>query len=170
MSYAPRKLLDLAAYLKSRGVPIAGIVGDSGHTYGYHLGRDRLPANDYSRTLPRDKAGLSNAAMAIDIGNHVDIRNLTNYLALAGAYGKAPDIREVIGPGFDGRAYRWAAENDFNREGPRARGDSHEWHIHISYYRDSEYRDKVALFKAYYAGADPAAPSVVPMFSDLDLY
>ncbi len=164
MSYAPKTLLDLDAYLRNHGVPTVGIVGDSGHTYGYHLGKDRLPSGDYSASLARDRAGLTNAASAIDIGNHTGLRALTNFLALAGASGAAKDVREVIGPGFDGRAYRWAAENDWDREGPRASGDSHEWHCHVSFYRDSEYRDKITLFEPYIEGDDDMEPSTnVPL-------
>ncbi len=154
MSYAPKTLLDLDAYLRGHGVPTVGIVGDAAHTYGYHLGKDRLRAGDYSASLARDKAGLTNAASAIDIGNHTGLKALTNFLALAGAAGQAKDVREVIGPGFDGRAYRWSADNDWNREGPRAPGDSHEWHCHVSFYRDSEYRDKTGLFRPYIEGDD----------------
>ncbi len=164
MSYAPKTLLDLDSYLRGHGVPTVGIVGDSGHTYGYHLGKDRLPSGDYSASLARDRAGLTNAASAIDIGNHTGLRALTNFLALAGASGAAKDVREVIGPGLDGRAYRWAAENDWDREGPRASGDSHEWHCHVSFYRDSEYRDKITLFEPYIEGDDDMEPSTnVPL-------
>jgi hypothetical protein len=48
-----------------------GIVGDTGHVatgVSYHLGKDQLRAGAYSATLPRDKAGLSNAASACDLG------------------------------------------------------------------------------------------------------
>jgi hypothetical protein len=51
-----------------------GIVGDSNHARGYHLGRDRIYAAsgvgdaDYSVRTARDQAGLSNAAAAMDVG------------------------------------------------------------------------------------------------------
>lgn len=162
MSYAPQKLLDLDRYLRSKRVPPVGIVGDEDHTYGYHLGDDRISdADDYSIQHSRDRAGLSNAASAFDIGNHGDLPDLTAWL-VDQCRKRAPgtgDIREVIGPGSDGRAYRWARENGWQPQ-RRAKGDSHEWHTHISYYRDSERNDKVALFRTYYEGDDVSAEDV----------
>ncbi len=48
-----------------------GIIGDTAHaTLGvsYHLGKSQLTATAYSRQLPRDAAGLTEAASAIDLG------------------------------------------------------------------------------------------------------
>jgi hypothetical protein len=157
MTYAPPSLLDLRAFL----TPITrlsaanlGIVGDTAHaTKGtsYHLGKDQLTDGAYSRVLPRDKAGLTNAASALDIGNHPGLRALS--LALVGlCRANAPgtsDIREVIySP--DGRTVlRWDRERGFS-SAPRAgeADDSHLWHTHISWYRDSEQHDKVGVFRA----------------------
>jgi hypothetical protein len=57
---------------------------------------------------------------------------------------------EIIGPGDDGRAYAWQQWTGWKRVGPRPKGDGHEWHIHLSYPRDTETADKVALFRRYY--------------------
>src|SRR5690606_2158341 len=32
------------------------------------------------------------------------------------------------------------------------KGNSHEWHLHVSYYRDSEHRDKTAPFRRFFDG------------------
>jgi hypothetical protein len=170
MSYAPQTLLEAREYLLDRtGLSgnAVGIVGDASHTYGYHLGKDRLKPGDYSATLARDKAGLSNAASALDVGNFAKLVALTAFLVAEAKAGRAPDIREVIGPKADGRAYRWDfADGEVTQ---RAKGDSHEWHVHISYYRDSEHRDKVSLFKRFFEGTSgdpaPSKPSV-PNSSD----
>ena len=74
MSYSPKTLQTLGAYWTGQGGVMLGIVGDVRHTAGYHLGRDRIysstgqGSDDYSVKLPRDKAGLSGAASAIDLG------------------------------------------------------------------------------------------------------
>lgn len=152
MSFAPETLLDLRDYLKGEtGLSDneLGIVGDSNHTYGYHLGEDRLPKDDYSARTKRDIAGLSDAASASDIGMFDRLVELTDYLVAEGRAGRASDIREIIGPAADGRAYRydslsgWAAQL-------RSPGDPHEWHTHVSWYRDSEFRDKTALFQRFF--------------------
>lgn len=164
MSYAPQALLDAREYLLDKtGLPDAGIgiVGDKSHTYGYHLGKDRLKAGDYSASLSRDKRGLSNAAAALDIGNFSKLVALTAFLVAEAKAGRAPDIREVIGPKGDGRAYRWDFHDDEIEK--RSDGDSHEWHVHISYYRDSQDRDKTALFKKFFErDGDSGSPSKPP--------
>lgn len=167
MSYAPQKLLDAREYLLDKtGLPDAGIgiVGDKGHTYGYHLGKDRIRSGDYSASLSRDKAGLSNGAAALDIGNFSKLVALTAFLVAEAKAGRAPDIREIIGPKSDGRAYRWDFHDDEIEK--RSDGDSHEWHIHISYYRDSERRDKTDLFRKFFEGkggtGSPSKPSTPP--------
>lgn len=75
MSTAPRTLLDLRDYWRAQGGAFLGIVGDARHTWGYHLGRNRIYTippgrgdRDPSIQHPRDRAGLSNAASAIDLG------------------------------------------------------------------------------------------------------
>lgn len=158
MSYAPQELLQLREYLHSRtGLPYGalGIVGDSGHTYGYHLGKDRLPANDYSTRMIRDKAGLTNAASAIDIGDFSQLRALTAWMVAEAKAGRRPDTREIIGPGAAGRAYRWAFENNWGAT-IRPSGDSHEFHVHESFFRDSENDDKIQYFRGFFEEDDVA--------------
>src|SRR5690554_6459684 len=154
MSYAPQTLLDARAYILARTKlkPVqVGIVGDSSHTYGYHLGKDRLPPNDYSARTARDRAGLSNAASALDIGDFGGLWRLTEFLVAEARAGRLPDVREIIGPLRDGRAYRWDHLDGWTAV-RQPKGNSHEWHLHISYYRDSEHRDKTAPFGSFFEG------------------
>lgn len=156
MSYAPQRLLDLREYLHSEtGVSYSslGIVGDINHTSGYHLGDDRLGPNDYSVTGSRDQAGLTDAASAIDIGMYSRLVEMTLWMVGEARAGRRPDTREIIGPAGDGRAYRWARENNWAPQ-IRANGDSHESHVHESFYRDSEFRDKIRFFSGFFGGDD----------------
>lgn len=153
MSYAPDRLTAVGRYLDAMpAYSFLGIVGDPAtHFYGYHLGADRLPSGDYSNYYPRDRAGLTNAASALDIGaaTQTDLIRLCAWMVSEARAGRRPDTREIIGPRADGRACRWAVENGW-REELRSEGDGHEWHIHESYFRDSEYRDKIQYFRPYF--------------------
>lgn len=163
MSYAPQSLLDVRDYLRSRtGLSLAslGIVGDQAHTYGYHLGKDRLPTDDYSARTARDRAGLSNAASALDIGSFGRLRELTAHLVRWARAGRLGDVREIIGPGSDGRAYRWDHLSGWSAV-RRAAGDSHEWHTHISFYRDAEQRSKIEPFRAFFEASTSGGDDVI---------
>jgi hypothetical protein len=174
MTANPRTLQDLGAFWTSKGGVNLGVVGNQKHCAGYHLGRDRIYSNcackpdgtcvpgkgsvDYSVQTARDKAGLSNSASAIDLGKlNGSLANLfrfSSWLArqcLDNAPGTS-DIREVIySPdgkrvlGFkDGIAFLIPDYGD----------RSHLTHTHISYYRDSEARDKRPLFERYWSLPD----------------
>ena len=172
MSYAPATLLALAAYYATQGGANDGIVGSlTSHCAGYHLGGDRINsacackpagvckpgeyANDYSLYYARDKAGLTNAAMAIDLGliggQHKPLQEMTAFL-LAECEAKAPDtldIRELIGS-LDGTTmFRW----DFATGRAVYTADpSHLNHTHLGYFRDTEKADKTPLLKRYFGG------------------
>jgi len=154
MTYAPASIRAAQVYLRGQtGLEWAslGIVGDENHHGGYHQGEGNVPAWDYSRDeSPRDELGLTGAASALDIGNFSRLREFSNWLVAECVKGAADtrDIREVIySP--DGRTVkRW------DRLGIRSTGDSsHLTHTHISYFRDSEPRDKVSLFKRFFENA-----------------
>lgn len=174
MTYAPQTLVELSAYWKAHdGVPL-GIVGDVAHQEkgtSYHLGRDDLAPLAYSRRTARDRAGLSNAASAIDLGRLDDsLTELWDFSAwFAGKCQQDDpayrDVREVIfwSP-TRGRVVGWSdlapkgLINDY--------GDgSHRTHTHISFYRDSEARPKSGLFAPYFNGGDP---SMIPVLSSSD--
>ncbi|MGH3878076.1 MAG: hypothetical protein ACRDSK_13685 [Actinophytocola sp.] len=164
MTYAPAKLLEAREYLK----PLTGLnnialgITSDGYGHGYHRGRDAInTAKDYSVIeSPRDRSGLSNAASALDIGlfdrtvngRRVTLRSLSLWLVEQCRAG-APDtrdIREIIYTP-DGRVVR-----RWDRLGVRSSGDdSHLKHTHISYFRDSRDRDKVALFRRFFAPSPP---------------
>ncbi|KXK61141.1 hypothetical protein AWW66_15295 [Micromonospora rosaria] len=134
-----------------------GIVGDPAHRGGYHCGEDRVVPNDYSVVeSPRDRAGLTLYASALDVGwfsvrsgggTH-DLRSFSIWCVAQCIAGTADsrDIREIIySP--DGRVVkRW------DRLGKRTSGDSsHLWHTHISFFRDCTKagRDQTPLFRRY---------------------
>lgn len=154
MSYAPQNLLDVREYIQSQtGLSDneLGIVGDEYHDNGYHLGRDRLPPNDYSNRLPRDKAGLTNAASASDIGNFSRLKDLTSFILDRCRDGRITQIRAINGPHFSGRAYRWDSQSNWEPQ-IKPKGDSHEWHAHLEWWRDTEYQDKVWMFREFFEG------------------
>lgn len=155
MTFAPVSLQNLSSYLKSQDVPVLGIVGNAAHTYGYHLGRDRIyripPGRgdqDYSVRNSRDKAGLSDAAAAMDIGRHDRLIELGRYLR-----GRL-DIRELIAERGDGsHIWRWDAVTG-KTTGDGA-SDELPHHLHVSWFRDSQQRDKTAVFRAFYQPPPP---------------
>jgi hypothetical protein len=161
VTYAPASLQNLRSYLIGVGAPVLGIVGNPAtHKGGYHVGKDRIygpsgyGSRDYSIQTARDKAGLTNAASAIDIGRHARLIELGVYLR-----GK-PDIRELIAERGDGsHIWRWVDGRVIGQ------GDSQELphHLHVSYFRDSEARDKRPAFRAFYELPDTSTEE--PMYS-----
>jgi hypothetical protein len=163
LTYAPDDLRTLQDYAHQvSGLPLTslGIVGDQSHnsTGGYHVGRDVLhllgrapedPGSDYSYAESlRDRAGLTNAASALDVGDfsvvhqgrQISHRNLIDAVLREVAkpgHGRAADIREMIyeSPEESGTIKRWDAL------GVRNTGDStHRVHTHFSFFRDAEGR------------------------------
>lgn len=164
MSYAPASLKSLGSYWVKQGGVNLGIVGNTAHIKGYHLGKDRIfdgtgPGigwNDYSVKTARDKAGLTDAASAIDLGRlDGTLSNLWSFsMWLAReCMRNAPDtkdVREVIfwHPSRQ-RVVGWsdlAPDQLINDYGDL----THKTHTHISYYRDSEGRSKLPLFQRYF--------------------
>ncbi|MEH1168800.1 hypothetical protein V6V47_25780 [Micromonospora sp. CPCC 205539] len=134
-----------------------GIVGDPAHRGGYHCGSDRVDSGDYSvDESPRDKAGLTLDAAALDVGSF-DVRSggRTNTLPsfsiwcvaqCAANAADARDIREIIYSPDGSTVKRW------DRLGKRSTGDStHRWHTHFSFFRDAVKagRDQTPLFRRY---------------------
>jgi len=140
-----------------------GIIGDTAHqTTGtsYHLGKSQLSATAYSRQLVRDKAGLSEAASAIDIGkvggSYKSLQALSMWLVRECTKRAIDtlDIREVIYSPDGVRVFRWDATNPvgvaLGGTGTGQGDDSHRQHSHISWFRDAEFRDHTALFRRYW--------------------
>jgi hypothetical protein len=172
MSTAPPTLRALQAFLRTQtGLHAAslGIVGDKKHRKGYHLGRDRIfgPSgqghDDYSVKTARDRSGLDDSASAIDIGNFKRLREMSKWI-VAQARSDAPDtrdIREIIYSPDGKKVLRWDRERGVNSR-PRTgeADDSHRTHTHVSWYRDSESRDKVALYERFFDDTVAATPGI----------
>ena len=167
MTYAPKSLQELAAYWTlQKGVNL-GIVGDTEHQQkgvSYHLGKSALVPGAYSCERPRDKAGLTNAASAIDLGrldgSFAQLRAFSDWLARRCVKNdpKTIDVVEVIYSPDGKRVLGFKDGVDFLI--PNYGDNSHLTHTHISFYRDSEFRDKVALFAPYFQEVPMAGPEV----------
>lgn len=165
MTYAPDSIKAAQRLVRDRtGLPWVslGIIGDDDHDGGYHCGKDRVDADDYSvDESPRDRRGLTNAASALDVGDFdtgdANLIDMSLWI-VAECEAGAPDtrdIREIIY--YDGGQVR-----RYDREGERDSGDdSHETHTHFAWYRDSEHRDKTAIFRRYFDTA-AGTPRLVP--------
>lgn len=191
MTFAPATLTALGTYWTAQGGINLGIVGNQKHCRGYHLGRDRIFSNcackpdgtcepgggygDYSVSQSqRDKNGLTNAASAIDLGklngSLPELRKFSDWLAkrcLAG-HPTTNDIREVI---YSPDGKRVFGFKDGVSTLILGYGDnSHLTHTHISWYRDSEARDKRPAFAGYFDTSEPHYRAVVikptPLWND----
>ncbi len=166
MTFNPPSLKALGSYWVKQGGVNLGVVGDTRHLAtgtSYHLGKSALSSDAYSRRTARDKAGLTEAASAIDLGR-LDgslghLREFSIWL-VAQARANAPgtsDIREIIYTPDGLKVYGWSREAGVASKPIKGYGDSsHITHTHISFYRDSELRAKVALFRPYFT------PTVTP--------
>lgn len=173
MTFAPPTLKELMTYWVSQGGVNLGIVGDVAHMQkgtSYHLGKDDLADNAYSARLPRDKAGLSNAASAVDLGrldgSLTALWKFSRWFAGECFEGNPAyrDVREVIfWSTTRERVIGWSATapgqwiNDY--------GDlSHKTHTHISFFRDSEFRKKTQLFVPYFQTVPAGQGDDMPSF------
>ena len=134
-----------------------GIVGDPAHRGGYHCGSDRVVPKDYSvHESSRDRAGLTIAASALDVGwfevrSRGAVHNLRTFSVWCVEQCKANtadsrDIREIIYTDNGKTVRRW------DRLGKRSTGDSsHLYHTHFSFFRDATKagRDQRPLFRRY---------------------
>jgi hypothetical protein len=163
MTYAPPTLIALRDFLwlKTGLSAVAlGIVGDAAHAgrASYHNGKDRMLsrlATDYTAQTARDKAGLSNAASAIDIGNFPRLREMSGWLVNRCRSGsnETADIREVIYSPDGLVVLRWDRERGVgSAPRPGEADNSHRTHTHVSWYRDAEARDHSAVFRHFFDG------------------
>jgi hypothetical protein len=175
VTVAPSKLSELQTFLKTKTSlkPVSiGIVGNAKHKSGYHLGRDRIfkhgaqGESDYSVKTARDHSGLSDSASAMDIGSFKGFRRMSKFI-VAEARSNAPDtrdIREIIYSPDGKTVLRWDRQRGFASK-PRKHeaDDSHLTHTHISWYRDSEKRDKTGVFRRFFDGGPPTPkPKAAP--------
>ncbi len=177
MTVAPSKLSELQTFLKAKtglkAVSI-GIVGNAKHKSGYHLGRDRIfkhggqGEDDYSVKTDRDVAGLSDAASAMDIGSFKGFRRMSKFI-VSEARANAPDtrdIREIIYSPDGKKVLRWDRQRGFASKPKEGEADdSHLSHTHVSWYRDSQKRDKTGVFRRFFDGGAPTALTKEPKTS-----
>lgn len=160
MTFAPPTLVDLGRYLVAHGAVNLGIVGDTAHAAkgtSYHLGSDLVASTAYSVQTARDKAGLSLAASAIDIGKiaggYTKLREFSVWFVdecRRNAPGTS-DIREFIYSPDGVVVLRWDRERGVSSAPKPGEADSsHTGHSHVSWYRDSERRDKIGPFRRYF--------------------
>lgn len=173
MTFAPPTLKQLMAYWVAQGGVNLGIVGDTAHQdkgTSYHLGKDDLIDGAYSTRTARDKAGLSYAASALDLGRLdgelTKLWEFSRWFAQQ-CFDRAPgyrDVREVIfWSTVRDRVIGWSdlAPGQFIND----YGDpSHKTHTHISFYRDSEFRAKTQLFTPYFASPPVEPGDPMPAF------
>lgn len=163
MSTAPLDLRRARAYICERtGLSAAsvGIVGNAAHTWGYHLGRDRIytippgrGSRDPSVQAARDRSGLDDNASALDIGRHKQLVDLGHFLYAQRGAEDARDVAELIAERGDG-THVWSWRRGGGTSGNPA-SDELPHHLHVSYYRDSRSRDKVELYRRFYEPEDP---------------
>lgn len=134
---APQAIWGLYGTVTVGGKVMSGIVGDVAHSFGYHLCRNDLPADDYSVVLPLDRLGDAGSASALDIKlGPAEMITVTNRLLTAA---KAHDprlyaLREFCGTTDGLNTHPYDLSN--GQEGPLNSWDSsHLWHVHFSFYR-----------------------------------
>ena len=177
MTYNPATLHDLGAFWTGQGGVNLGVVGDTGHVsrgVSYHLGKSQLVATAYSIQTARDKAGLTEAASAIDLGkldgSLVNLRTFSQWLVNEARH-NAPgtsDMREIIYSPDGKTVLRWDRQRGFaSAPRPGEADDTHLTHTHVSWYRDAEKRDHTTAFRPYFetGAAVPTPSSYIPGYT-----
>jgi hypothetical protein len=173
VTYNPPTLRDLGRYWTAHGGVNLGVVGDTRHQAkgtSYHLGASQLTATAYSRRTTRDRAGLTEAASAIDLGklngSFGPLRTFSKWLVKRCQLNSpgTQDIREVIYTDDGKRVLRWDRERGVASAPRTGEADnSHLTHTHVSFYRDSEKRPKIGAFSPYFTPAQPAPIQEAPV-------
>jgi len=136
MSFAPAPLVVLRRYARAvTGLPAANFsIRTSKGDIGYHLSPAQLHAlgklgNPKTAGLRKPDGTPSNAASAIDFVGlpKKQVIALTAHLVAEAQAGRIPELAEIIGPGLDGKAYRWAAPGWKRTLGRK----DHTWHLHL---------------------------------------
>jgi hypothetical protein len=137
MASAPQAIWDSYNAVTVKSKTMGGIVGNAAHSFGYHLARDEVPADDYSVELPLDRQGASNCASALDLSlSPADMRTVTKRL-LAAAKAHDPRLRalrEFCGTTDGEHTHPYDLSND--QDGPLDSWSAdHKTHVHLSFYR-----------------------------------
>ena len=189
---APQSIRELERFWKQQHGRSLGIVGDVKHKASgtsYHLGRTDLKPDAYSRKLQRDSKGLTERASALDLGRLnkkiAKLRKFSNWLVDQAEAGSTPDIREIIWSPDGKEVHRWdhhahariVSLRRVKNPGQKAKivvvtpqnGDeSHFWHTHVSFYRDSRLRPKVDYFRPFFETPPPDNVTDEALEQDLD--
>lgn len=175
-TFNPPRLTELAEFWTGHGGKNLGIKGDVPHAargVSYHLGKDELIDTAYSIQSRRDRDGLTNAASAIDLGKlERRLANLQAFSRWLVARCMADsvvrkDIREIIYTPDGRKVQRYSGIDNKIHTGPGNGDRSHRTHTHISYFRDSEAKDKVFAFRPFFEAA-AWAPGVPPEIQAVD--
>ncbi len=158
--YAPQAITDMFNAIKA-GIPsalMAGIIGDSAHTYGYHRCRNVVSSSDYSVQKPPDKKGDAQAACALDISwsKASDQYTVSKRLMAAKNDSRMAPIREFYGSENGTSVCGW----DYYGGYPVTSDDSHLWHIHLSILR--EYATNTAALQKVAEVITGGAASPIP--------
>lgn len=179
MTFAPITIRELRAVLKGEDADLSdvelGIVGGPSHIAtgtSYHLGRDQLimSKNPYSARHPRDVAGLSNASSALDVDDDLDELRPMSAWIVAECQKRAPDtldFAEIIFSPNGVDVYRWDADTNTVRPSTQI---SHRTHSHFAWRRDSEFRNKTAVFKRFFARGGDDMLVLVKAQNDTKVY
>ena len=172
----PPRLVELGKFWKAQHGVNLGVIGDTGHVtkgVSYHLGKAELTADAYSIQSARDKAGVTNAASAIDLGklngSLVNLRAFSAWLVARCLADPAVrhDVREIIYSPEGKTVQRYSGIDNKIHTGPGNGDLTHRTHTHISFFRDSEKRDKVFLFQPFFQAAG-WGPDVSPEIRAVD--
>lgn len=192
MTYAPVDLtqlrLDILARTRLSGGSV-GIVGDPAHAAsgGYHEGEDDLrrigryhpsatspySGEDYSVRHSRDRAGITNAASAIDIGYNWPAGGRAAWLrfnnALVSAlHGNAPDLSAIRAVNYSPDGVRKLRTDREAGWSVVASTDSVDIHTHIEFYRDSNGKRGPALLRLL-SLIDSAIANPTPAAQEADM-
>jgi hypothetical protein len=152
MTQAPQAIFDCDSALradpkKPTTYLMAGIVGDTQHSFGYHLSRNALASlgllDDYSLELTRDGNGSfahPDLASAWDLHfGPADMILVTNRL-IAAAEAKSPllaGVREICGTTNGTNPHPFDLSRGFDDpNNTQEWDDTHLSHVHVSFHRD----------------------------------
>lgn len=168
MSSIPQSTRDAAAVIRagaeSEGRKAFISIRAARGPHGFHAGKAEIfgpggdGLRDYSVRAKRNRAGLSNASSAMDVTirgpqNLKRQREFTAFMVAEAKAGRA-DLFEIIGPNAEGKAAYWSKKNGWNevlgwqtKKGWVPVDPSHTWHTHFSFWRDTEFSDRAAMFR-----------------------
>lgn len=166
MSEIPQSLKEVKAYVVVHaGVPGSNMsIRAARSSRGFHAGRkeifgpDGKGKKDYSVRDARNLKGLTEASSAIDIKlAQKQLRALTAHLVA----NPGTLLFEVIGPDAKGEATYYSVKTGW-KPNHKLAPKSHEWHVHIGYWRDTEFEDRVVPFRSFYEPVGQPAPAPEP--------